>query len=96
MINIGDKSHQNVSPVMSISRIDMSDDPLTMTQWVEAFKNKLPMIQVQDFEKVWAEASLRVNSTYSWKSLMSKLTTSAKSAKHGSVLHTITTSEDPS
>ena len=81
---------------MSISRIDMSDDPLTMTQWVDAFKKKLPMIQVEDFQNVWAQASLRINSTYSWKSLMSKLATTAKSAKHGSVLHTITTSEDPS
>ena len=81
---------------MSISRIDMSDDPLTMTQWVDAFKKKLPMIQVEDFQNVWAQASLRINSTYSWKSLMSKLATTAKSAKHGSVLQTITTSEDPS
>ena len=81
---------------MSISRIDMSDDPLTMTQWVEAFQKKLLMIQDVDFEKVWAQASLRINSTYSWKTLMSKLAPTAKSGKHGSVLHTITSSEDPS
>ena len=42
------------------------DEGMSMAEWFEAFRFKLPTLTIDEFKDCWGHASLRINSQYSW------------------------------
>ena len=74
----------------------MSDSPLSLEQWLHAFKSKVPALTSDDFVKIWKKAQLREHALYSWTRLLTKLEEVGRDESPNSILRTIASSDDPS